>query len=220
MLTQMLNPTLAEAGARTPVVVAAAPADCSKQFDPVGRKAFLSACDIAKSTLANAGVSYRNEAVAGGTLAEVRVGETVVQSVDARSLSPAEAKAARTAVEGQIKAALVKAGYPPKADPERMNLVGAFAVLLVFVIAATALSGPQAAALVELFPTRVRYTALSVPYNVGTGWVGGFVPFTAFAIVIAKGDIYAGLWFPLVCTAISVITCVVFLPETKGRPLD
>ena len=123
-------------------------------------------------------------------------------------------------MEARIKAALSQAGYPTKADPERMNLAGAFAVLVVFVIAATALYGPQAAALVELFPTRIRYTAMSLPYNIGTGWIGGFVPFTAFAIVTAVGDLYAGLWFPLVCTAIAAIVCLLFLPETRGRDLD
>lgn len=220
MLSQTLNPALAEAVERTPVVVVAAPSDCSVQFDPIGKKSFLSACDIAKSSLANAGVSYRNQAAPEGSLAEVRVGDAVVQSVDARSLSKQDAHAAKAGVEARIKAALAAAGYPPKADPARMNLLGAFGVLVVFVIAATALYGPMAAALVELFPTRIRYTAMSLPYHVGTGWVGGFVPFSAFAIVAAVGDIYAGLWYPLAFTAISVVSCLLFLPETKGRRLD
>jgi MFS family permease len=217
LLASTLNPALAEAVARTPVVVAAPPSDCSVQFDPIGHKSFLSACDIAKSALANAGVSYRNLATPGGSLAEVRVGQEVVQSVEARGLSPADAKAARTAVEGQIKAALAEAGYPAKADPARMNLAGAFGVLFVFVIAASALYGPMAAALVELFPTRIRYTAMSLPYHVGVGWIGGFTPFSAFAIVAAVGDIYAGLWFPVFFTAVSVVTCLFLFPETRGR---
>jgi hypothetical protein len=219
LLAGTLNPALAEAVARTPVVVAAPPSDCSLQFDPIGKKSFLSACDIAKSALANAGVSYRNQPLPGGALAEVRVGAVTVQSVDARSLSRPEAKAAKAAVEARIKAALVQAGYPAKADPARMRLWGAFGVLCLFVAAATALYGPMAAALVELFPTRIRYTAMSLPYHIGTGWIGGFVPFTAFAIVAAVGDIYAGLWFPVVCTAISVAACLFFFPETRGRPL-
>jgi MFS family permease len=220
MLTTTLNPALAEAVARTPVVVTAPRSDCSVQFDPIGRKSFLSACDIAKSVLANAGVSYRNQAAPDGSLAEVRVGGVVVQSIDARSLDKADAKAARAGVEARIRAALAQAGYPAKADPERMNLWGALGVLFVFVAAATALYGPMAAALVELFPTRIRYTAMSLPYNIGTGWVGGFVPFTAYAIVTAVGDIYAGLWFPAAFTALSVVTCALFLPETRGRRLD
>jgi MFS family permease len=219
MLTRTLNPGLAEAVARTPVVVAAAPADCSFQFDPIGKKSFLSACDIAKGALANAGVSYRNLALPAGSLAEVRVGGAVVQSIDARSLAKPDAKAAKAAVETRIKAALAQAGYPAKAEPSRMNLWGAFGVLLVFVTAATAVYGPMAAALVELFPTRIRYTAMSLPYHVGIGWIGGFTPFSAFAIVAAVGDIYAGLWFPVFFSTISVVCCALFFPETLGRDI-
>ena len=98
--------------------------------------------------------------------------------------------------------------------------VWATMLLFVFVIAATALFGPIAACLVELFPTRIRYTAMSLPYHIGTGWIGGFVPFTAFAIVAAVGNIYSGLWYPFAFTALSVVTCLLFLPETKGRSLD
>ncbi|WP_332765759.1 MFS transporter [Phenylobacterium sp.] len=220
LLSQTLNPALAEAEVRTPVVVVADPADCSLQFDPVGKAAFVSSCDIAKSSLANAGVSYRTEAGPAGAPAVVRMGEASVPSTSAAGLPADAGKAAKAAVETRIKAALVEAGYPPKADPERMNLWGAFGVLLVFVIAATALYGPIAACLVELFPTRIRYTAMSLPYHIGTGWIGGFVPFTAFAIVAATGNIYSGLWYPFAFTAISVLTCFFLLPETKGRSLD
>ena len=220
LLTQTLNPALAEAEARTPVVVIADPADCSLQFDPVGKASFLSACDIAKSTLANAGVSYRNEAGVPGQTAMVRVGAWTVPSTSAVGLSPDVAKAVKASVETRIKTALAQAGYPTKADPERMNIWGALGVMFVFVVAACALYGPIAASLVELFPTRVRYTAMSLPYHVGTGWVGGFVPFTAFAIVTATGDIYSGLWYPFAFTALSVVVCFFLLPETKGRPLD
>lgn len=220
MLAQQLNPALAEAEAKTPVVVIADPADCSLQFDPVGKASFVSSCDIAKSTLANAGVSYSNEAAAPGQAALVRIGTQTIPAQGAQGLSPDVAKAVKGTVEGRIKDALAQAGYPAKADPKRMNVFGAFGVLLVFVTAATALYGPIAACLVELFPTRVRYTAMSLPYHIGTGWVGGFVPFTAFAIVTAVGDLYSGLWFPFAFTAISVVTCLLFLPETKGRSLS
>jgi len=219
-LARTLNPALAEAQAQTPVTVIADPADCSLQFDPVGKASFASSCDIAKSTLANAGVSYRNLAAPPGTTAQVRIGLITVTSADARGLSKDVAKQVKASVEGKIKKALTHGGYPAKADPARMNLPAAFAVLMVFVLAATALYGPIAACLVELFPTRIRYTGMSLPYNIGTGWVGGFVPFTAFAIVAAVGDIYSGLWFPAVFTAISVATCFFLLPETKERPLD
>ncbi len=220
MLSKTLNPALAEAEAATPVVVIADPADCSVQFDPVGKASFVSSCDIAKSTLANAGVSYRNEAGAPGQPALVRIGAQTIPSTSAEGLSAPVAKAVKASVETRLKTALSQAGYPAKADPARMNLFGAFGVLLVFVTAATALYGPIAACLVELFPTRVRYTAMSLPYHIGTGWVGGFVPFTAFAIVTTVGDLYSGLWYPLAFTVISIVVCLIFLPETKGKPLS
>jgi len=219
-LARTLNPALAEAQAATPVSVIADPADCSLQFDPIGKASFTSSCDIAKNALANAGVSYENVAAPPGASAQVRVGLITIPSVDARGLPKDVTKAVKTTVEGKIREALAHGGYPAKADPARMNLWGAFGVLMIFVIAATALYGPIAACLVELFPTRIRYTAMSLPYNIGTGWIGGFVPFTAFAIVAAVGNIYSGLWYPFAFTALSVATCLVLLPETKERPLD
>ncbi|RAK59778.1 MFS transporter [Phenylobacterium hankyongense] len=220
MLTKTLNPALSEAEARTPIVVVADPADCSLQFDPVGKASFTSSCDIAKSTLANAGVSYRNEAGPAGAPAVVRIGANAIATPSASGLPKDVAKAVKTAGEGRIKAGLSGAGYPAKADPARINYLGAFGVLVLFVVAAAALYGPMAACLVELFPTRIRYTAMSLPYNIGTGWVGGFVPFTAFAIVTAVGNIYSGLWYPFGFTLIAVVVCLLFLPETKDRPLD
>ena len=220
MLTQTANPALAEAQARTPVVVVADPAECSLQFDPVGKAAFASSCDIAKSVLANAGVSYDNQAGPVGSKAQVKVGGVIVVSESAKGLPKAQAKVLRAKIEGGIKGALSTAGYPAKADPARINLPGLAGVLFVFVIAATALFGPIAACLVELFPTRIRYTAMSLPYHIGTGWIGGFVPFTAFAIVAAVGNIYSGLWYPFAFTATSVVTCLLFLPETKDRSLE
>ncbi len=219
LLTKTLNPALEEAQAATPVTVIADPADCSLQFDPIGKASFTSACDIAKNALANAGVSYINQAGPPGQPAMVRVGLSTIQSLDARGAPKDVAKQIKATVEGQIKDGLARAGYPAKADPKRMNLPGALGVLIVFVIAATALYGPIAACLVELFPTRIRYTAMSLPYNIGTGWIGGFVPFTAFAIVAAVGNIYAGLWYPFAFTLVSVLTCLFLLPETKGRDL-
>ncbi|AZS19488.1 MULTISPECIES: MFS transporter [unclassified Caulobacter] len=220
LLEKAANPALAEASAKAPVVVVADPKDCSLQFDPVGKTAFVTSCDIVKSTLANAGVSYANEAAPAGAVAAVRIGSAEITSKSATGLGKAEVKAVKTEVETRIKAALVEAGYPAKADPSRMNKPMILAVLFVFVIAATALFGPLAACLVELFPTRVRYTALSLPYHIGTGWVGGFVPFFAFAIVAAVGNIYAGLWYPVAFTLLSVLTTLFLLPETKGRPLN
>ncbi|MCA6296808.1 MAG: MFS transporter, partial [Phenylobacterium sp.] len=220
LMTQFANPALAEAQARTPVVVLADPADCSLQFDPVGKKVFVSSCDIARSILANAGVSYDNQPSAAGASAVIRVGTVEVMSRSAAGLPLDEIKTVRAGVEAEIKAALTAAGYPAKADPGRINMVGLMGVMLVFVIAATALFGPIAACLVELFPTRVRYTAMSLPYHIGTGWIGGFVPFFAYAIVIGVGNIYSGLWYPFAFTLLSVVTCLFFLPETRGRSLN
>ena len=219
MLASALNPALAEATKASPATVIADPADCSLQFDPVGKASFTSSCDIAKSALANAGVSYINQPGQPGQAAMVRVGLATIDSLDARGVPKDVAKALKTSVEAQIKEGLARAGYPAKADPKRINFPAAIGVLMVFVIASTALFGPIAACLVELFPTRIRYTALSLPYHIGTGWVGGFVPFTAFAIVAAKGDIYSGLWYPFAFTLMSVVVTLFLLPETRHRSL-
>ena len=218
-LERAANPALAEASARTPVVVVADPSDCSLQFDLVGKAAFVSSCDIAKSFLANAGVSYSNAAAAAGTLASVKIGGAVIPSASARGLPKAGAKAVKTAVETRLKAALKAAGYPAKADPARLNAGAMLGVLLVFVVGSTALFGPLAACLVELFPTKIRYTAMSLPYNIGTGWIGGFLPITAFAIVAARGDIYSGLWYPIGIAMLTLVIGALVLPENKDRPL-
>lgn len=219
-LTRAANPALAEAQAAAPVTVVADPAACALQFDPVGKAAFASSCDIAKNVLSNAGVSYANVAAAPGSVAVVRIGGTEVASVEGRGLPPAGLTAARADVEARIEAALSAAGYPERADPARMNLGLMFAILMVFIVAATALYGPQAAAMVELFPTRVRYTAMSLPYNVGTGWVGGLLPAASFALVAASGNIYFGLWYSVAFTLVAVIVSLLWLPETRGRDLN
>ena len=220
LMTQYANPALAAANQKTPVVVVADPSTCSLQFDPVGKAAFTSSCDIAKTTLANAGVSYRNEAGPRGTLAYVKVGEARAPSAEGGGLPTAKFKALQAEVGARIKAALKAAGYPDKADPAQVNFGMLLAIMTVLVVAATALYGPIASCLVELFPTRIRYTAMSLPYNIGTGWVGGFVPFVSFAMVVAKGDIYYGLWYPVLATVVSFVVALVFLPETRGRDLN
>lgn len=219
-LTKAANPALAEAQAAAPVTVVADPATCALQFDPIGKAAFSSSCDIAKSVLSNAGVSYGNAAAAPGSIAMVRVGGIEVASVEGAGMDAAALKAARAGVETRIKAALVEAGYPAKADPARINMPLVFGILMIFMVAATALYGPQAAALVELFPTRVRYTAMSLPYNIGTGWVGGLLPAASFALVAWSGNIYFGLWYSVAFTALAAIVALIWLPETKGRDLD
>ena len=219
-LTKAANPALAEAQASAPVTVVADPATCALQFDPVGKTTFASSCDIAKNLLSNAGVSYVNVDALPGSVATVRVGGTEVVSVEGAALAPAELAAARTDVETRIKAALAAAGYPDKADPARMDLPLMFGILMIFIVAATALYGPQAAALVELFPTRVRYTAMSLPYNIGTGWVGGLLPAASFALVAWSGNIYFGLWYSVGFTLVSIIVSLLWLPETRGRDLN
>jgi len=218
-MTRFANPALAEANQRTPVTVVADPASCSLQFDPVGKARFTSSCDIAKSALANAGVSYANAPALPGSVAEVRVGKTVVPSAEGAGLSPADFKALQGDVGDRIRAALKAAGYPDKADPARVDYWGLLAIMAVFVVAATALYGPIASCLVELFPTRIRYTAMSLPYNIGTGWVGGFVPFVSFTMVVANGNAYFGLWYPVIATALSFLITLFWLPETKGADL-
>ncbi len=219
-LTRAANPALAQAQATSPVTVIADPATCAVQFDPVGKAAFASSCDLAKNVLSNAGVSYDNLAAAPGSLATVRIGTVEIASVEGTGLDTAALKAARTDVEGRVKAALTEAGYPAKADPARINLLAVFGILMIFMIAATAVYGPQAAALVELFPTRVRYTAMSLPYNVGTGWVGGLLPAASFALVAFSGNIYFGLWYSVGFTAVAAVVALLFLPETRGRDLN
>jgi MFS family permease len=216
----LANPALVEAQQRTPVVVLADPTRCSLQFDLVGKARFATSCDLAKSALSNAGISYKTRAAPAGAVAVVQVGSHSTASIEGAALSPTALKAAATTVKARITATLAAAGYPSKADPARLNFWGLFGVMMVFVTGATALYGPIASCLVELFPARIRYTALSLPYHIGTGWVGGFVPVSAFAIATSTGDIYAGLWYPLGFTAISVLTLPFLLPETRGRSLE
>ncbi len=220
MIVEAGNPALASAASHAPVVVIADPATCALQFDPVGKAQFKTSCDIAKSILTNAGVSYRNVAAPTGTLAQVKVGETVVVSAEGAGAAPKALKALKAGVDARLKAALHAAGYPDKADPARTNAVGLFLVVMLFTVGATALYGPQAAAMAELFPARIRYTALSLPYHIGTGWVGGFLPATAYAMVAASGNIYFGLWYPIGAASLAILVSLLFLPETKGRDLN
>ena len=213
------NPGLVEAQAATPVIVVTDPRTCSVQFDPVGTAKFTSACDIAKSMLVTKGISFTTQPSTDGSTRVVIGTEAVpIQAGDA--LSGAELKALKTKTAEAIGAELQSAGYPKTADPANADMTLLVIILLAFVIAATALYGPQAAALVEMFPTRIRYTAMSFPYHVGTGWVGGFLPVTSFAIVAITGNIYAGLWYSVIFTGISVIVSLLFLKETAGRRLE
>jgi MFS family permease len=219
-LTAAANPALADAQARAPIVAVAHPATCSVQFDPIGRNKFdTSGCDVAKAFLARAGVRYAN-APAAGAGAEIRVGAQVVAIGDVGAMAPGARAEAIAAFTGQARAALDAAGYPAAADPARINAPLVVAILSLLVIFVTMVYGPIAALLVELFPARIRYTSMSLPYHIGNGWFGGFLPTTAFAIVAATGDIYAGLWYPVVLAGATLVLGLVFLPETRGRAVD
>ena len=217
LLTEAANPALARATVRAPAVVVAPPEDCSLQFDLIGKARFVTACDLAKAALTNRGVAYTNRAAPPGTPAMIRIGGVAVASVEARGLSKAALAAQTRRFDARLGMALEDVGYPTKALPSEINVPLTLAILFVFLVAATALYGPQAAALVELFPTRIRYTALSLPYHVGVGWFGGFLPATAFAIVAATGNIYAGLWYPVGVAALGFIVTLFLLPETHRR---
>jgi MFS family permease len=213
------NPRLIEAQRSTPIFVDTDPATCSVQFDPVGTAKFVSACDIAKSTLVTKGISFMTRNSADGKT-DVVVGTERVPIQGGETLGGADLKSLKAKTAEAIGAELQAAGYPKSADPAHANMTLLIIILLAFVIASTALYGPQAAALVEMFPTRVRYTAMSFPYHVGTGWVGGFLPVTSFALVAITGNIYEGLWYAVVFTGISVMVSLLFLKETAGRRLQ
>ena len=213
------NPALVEAQRQKPVIVYTDPATCSVQFDPVGTRQFKTACDIARSLLASTGISYSSRPSEDGRTV-IAVGDQRLEVPDGSALDGPELKALKDETGAKIKAALAAEGYPERADPKQMNLPVIVFWLMVFAVAATALYGPQAAALVEMFPTRVRYTAMSLPYHVGTGWIGGFLPVTSFALVAITGDIYASLWYPVVFTIIPIVVSLIFLKETRGKPLE
>jgi MFS family permease len=218
-IAQAVNPALVHAQQATPVVVETDLSTCSAQFDPVGTGRFTSGCDIAKSALITRGISYSTSASTDGQT-RVHVGRIAVTVKGGEGLAGADLKTLKTSQSESIAAALQSAGYPKSADPAQMNMPLLLTILLLFVVGATALYGPQAAALVEMFPTRIRYTAMSFPYHFGIGWVGGFLPAVSVAIVAATGNIYSGLWYSVVFTGISVLVSLLLLPETKGRKLD
>jgi MFS family permease len=211
-LTHYVNPALERAQQNSPVTVVADPRECSFQFNPVGTAKFNTSCDIAKSSLAKAGVNYQSLVAQVGATAHIRVGSSVIEAYDA---SGPDAKTKASAFQNALGAALEAAGYAAKANPLEMNRPMAVLILMLLMACGTLTYGPLAAMLVEMFPTRIRYTSLSVPYHVGVGWFGGFLPATAFAIIAASGNIYAGLWYPVITASVAFIVCLVFVRETK-----
>jgi MFS family permease len=231
-ITHYANPGLEEAIAASPVVVTADPAECSFQFNPVGTSAFTTSCDIAKTALVKRGIPYSNVEAPAGTAATVAVGDTVIRSVAAApsepvavnvghapaAAAPADASAAtspKAVFEADLAAALDTAAYPVKADPARTNTPMVVLLLTILVLYVTMVYAPIAAMLVEMFPTRIRYTSMSLPYHIGNGWFGGFLPTTSFAIVAATGNIYSGLWYPIVIAAATFVIGMLFVKETK-----
>ena len=214
-ITHYANPALEAAQNAAPVIVTADPTECSVQFNPVGTSKFTSFCDIAKSALVKRGVPYVNRSVPGagsGTGATIDVGATRINSYDAKA---PDAKQAGARFDKELGAALDAAKYPAKADPAAVNKPVVVFLLWILVIYVTMVYGPIAAILVEMFPTKIRYTSMSLPYHIGNGWFGGFLPTTAFAIVAASGSIYSGLWYPVIIALITVVVGLIFVRETK-----
>ncbi|MBR7748163.1 MHS family MFS transporter [Undibacterium sp. BYS107W] len=212
-LTEAANPALAAAQAANKIVVTADPSECSFQFNPTGTKKFTSSCDIAKQVLAANSASY--ETVVGQGPATIAIGTTVIQSYTSNGLEAADAKAKDAAFKKSVTDALRAAGYPAKADPAGVNKPKIILILSILVIYVTMVYGPIAAMLVEMFPTRIRYTSMSLPYHIGNGWFGGLLPATGVAIVAQTGNMYNGLWYPIIVAAVTFVIGMLFVKETK-----
>ncbi|NDB23993.1 MAG: MFS transporter [Gammaproteobacteria bacterium] len=223
-ITHAANPALERAVSTAPVSVVADPDACSLQFDPVGKQTFRRSCDVAKSALAKAGVPYTNIEGPTGSIAEVRIGAgaeaVVLRSFEGMTLGSIEFKAEAAAFGKSLRTALDEAGYPAKADMSAVNYPLVIALCVWLVLLVTMVYGPIAAWLVEIFPTHIRYTSMSLPYHLGNGWFGGFLPVTSFAIVAATGDIYAGLWYPVVVALITALIGTLFLHDPYRTKID
>jgi MFS family permease len=218
-LTHYANPALETAIKNSPVVVTADPTKCQFLFNPTGTKKFTSSCDIARTVLANASVSYTTVEAPAGSIASIKIGEKTIQGYDAHGLSAAEAAAKDKEFKKELGDAVKAAGYPSKANSDQMNKGMVLLLLTVLVIYVTMVYGPIAAMLVELFPTRIRYTSMSLPYHIGNGWFGGLLPTTAFALVAYKGDIYYGLWYPIIIALATFVIGMLFVGETKDTDI-
>ncbi|MET4247213.1 MFS transporter [Bradyrhizobium sp. LA6.7] len=216
-ITHYANPALEAAQANSPVVATADPNECSIQFNPVGTSKFTSSCDVAKTALVRRGIPYSNEAVPSGSKAAIKVGSTLISSYDA---STGDAKVAAQKFDKDLGAALDGAGYRAKADPSQVNHVMIVLLIVYLQLLSAMIFGPMAAALVEVFPSRIRYTSMSVPYHIGNGWIGGMLPASVVAIQAATGSIFEGLWYPVIISAVGFVVCLLFVPETKDRRLD
>jgi MFS family permease len=219
-ITHFANPAIESASRSSPVTVVADPRACSFQFDPVGKKRFVQSCDVAKAALAKAGVPYSNEAAPVGSVALIRIGDATLPSVEGGRMSAAEFKTATADFSKALSGKLKAAGYPTSADPAQINYPMVLLLLVILVIYVTMVYGPIAAWLVELFPARIRYTSMSLPYHIGNGWFGGFLPPVAFALVALTGNMYYGLRYPIIVALMTVVIGALFLPETKDRTMS
>lgn len=214
-LTHYANPKLEQAMEKAPAIISVDPAECTFQFNPTGTAKFTSSCDIAKQVMASNSASYSTVPVAAGTVAKVKIGDKEIESYSSKGISKDEVKAKDAAFKKDVREALNAAGYPTKADPADMNIPMVLFLLTVLVIYVTMVYGPIAAYLVEMFPTRIRYTSMSLPYHIGNGWFGGLLPTIAFALVAQNGNIYHGLWYPIIIAAGTLVIGSLFLKETK-----
>nr|AYM53088.1 transporter [Nannocystis exedens] len=219
-ITHHANPALEAARNSAPVEVIADPARCAFQFNPIGEADFISSCDIAKRVLARNAASYTNVPAAPGSVAVVRIGGARLPAFEGDGMDEAARAAAIARFDAQIVAGLRDAGYPSEADPNRQNRPVLVLLLVVLSVLSAMTYAPVAATLVELFPARIRYTAMSIPYHAGNGWIGGLLPPMAFALVAATGDPYAGLWYPLFFAVLTVVVGALLLPETRGADID
>lgn len=204
MLSHYANPQIDTASQQSPIVVIADPSTCTFQFDPVGKAKFDSPCDKVKTFLIKQGLPYSAESAPKGSPASTKVGNNVIAGFD----------------EAKLTSAVTFAGYPSKADSTLVNKPMVVLVIVVLVLIATMAYGPLAALLVELFPTRIRYTSMSLPFHIGNGWFGGLLPTISFVLVVYTGDIFYGLWYPVLITGISVVCNFLFLKETKDVDID
>ena len=223
-LTHFANPALETALKNSPVVVVADPESCHFQFNLTGQKKFPSSCDIATSLLSGSSVNYTKQDAPAGSVARIKIGDKELSSFDAVMTADnlnfdAASKAKETAFKKEAGTAIKAAGYPAKADPEQINKPMVVLLLFVLVLYVTMVYGPIAAMLVEMFPTRIRYTSMSLPYHIGNGWFGGLLPTTAFALVAFKGDIYYGLWYPIIIALVTVVIGTLFVGETKDNDI-
>ncbi|MBM1204758.1 MFS transporter [Pseudomonas fragi] len=203
-LSHYANPQIDTASRQSPIVVMADPATCTFQFDPVGKARFDSPCDKVKTFLVKQGLPYTSQATAPGTEVQVSVGEQKISGFD----------------EAAMRAAVTEAGYPAKADPSSVNQPMVVLMMVLLTLIATMTYGPLAAVMVELFPTRIRYTSMSLPYHIGNGWFGGFLPTVSFALVVYTGDIFYGLWYPVVITGVSLVVGMLCLKETRNVDIN